>query len=204
MAESRRSAELSKTMLIAAAVDIIKTEGYAALSARRLAEKVGLKRQIVHYYFRTIEELLLSVVRFYGDQGLARFAAVIQADPMRALWEVEPDASATGFAFMAMATHRPFIRAELRRYMDEFRKLESEAIAAYFEARGIKPAIPPAAIAIIVQSVSQALATEASLGAQRGHAETRRVMEQVLLSLGTTGRLPAVVKREMRPKNAKK
>ena len=190
MADTRRPAEESRTMLIAAAVEIIRTEGYAALSARRLAEKVGLKRQIVHYYFRTIEELLLSVVRFYGDHGLARFADVVRKDPLRAIWEVEPDASATGFAFMAMATHRPFIRAELRRYMDEFRKLEAEAISAYFKAKGIKPVIPPVAISFIVQSVSQALAAETSLGAHRGHAETRAVVEQVLQSLGRQGRLP--------------
>src|ERR1700741_4149160 len=106
MAESRRSAELSKTMLIAAAVDIIKTEGYAALSARRLAEKVGLKRQIVHYYFRTMEDLLLAVIRHYGEQGLARFAEAFSSHaPLRVIWETRADASATTFAFMAMATH---------------------------------------------------------------------------------------------------
>ena len=84
MAESRRPAEESRAMLIEAAVEIIRTEGYGALSARRLAEKVGLKRQIVHYYFRTIEELLLSVVRFYGDSGLARMREALRDDPLHA------------------------------------------------------------------------------------------------------------------------
>lgn len=180
MADTRRPAEESRAMLIEAAVEVIRAEGYGALSARRLAEKVGLKRQIVHYYFRTIEDLLLAVVRFYGDQGLARFAKVIRHDPLRVIWEVPADASKTTFAFMAMATHRPAVRQEMRRYMDQYRKLQADAVAAYFESRGIKPAIPPVAIAIILQSVAQALSAETSMGCERGHAETRAAVEAML------------------------
>lgn len=176
-------------MLIEAAVDVIRTEGYAALTARRLAEKVGLKRQIVHYYFRTVEELLLSVVRFYGDRGLARFAEVIRRDPLRVIWEVPADSSSTTFAFMAMASHRPAVKAEMIRYMDEFRKLQTEAIADYFASRGIEPSLPPAALAIMLQSVSQALASEASMGATRGHKETRAAIEAMLKTLAKNGQL---------------
>ena len=187
MAESRRPAEESRAMLIEAAVEIIRTEGYGALSARRLAEKVGLKRQIVHYYFRTIEELLLSVVRFYGDSGMARMREALRDDPLHALWAVEPDASATTFAFVAMASHQPVVRAEMRRYMEALRKIQIEGIAAYFQARGLEPPLPPAAIAILIQGVSQTLATESGIGATCGHAETRLAIEGILRSL-TEGR----------------
>src|SRR3569623_2813758 len=102
MADTRRPAEESKAMLIAAAAEIIRAEGYEELSASRLAEKVGLKRQIVHYYFRTIDDLLVGVIKFYGDIGLARMTEVIRKDPLRAIWEVEPNSSATSFAFIAM------------------------------------------------------------------------------------------------------
>lgn len=183
MAETRRPAEESRALLIEAAVEIIRTEGYGALSARRLAEKVGLKRQIVHYYFRTIEELLLSVVRFYGDSGLARMREALRRDPLKALWKVQADASATTFAFIAMASHEPTIRTEMRRYMDEFRQVQTEAIAAYFQARGVKPELPPAAIAILIQSVSQTLAVESSIGAVRGHAEARAAIDALLRRL---------------------
>lgn len=189
MADTRRPAEESRAMLIEAAVDVIRTEGYGALSARRLAEKVGLKRQIVHYYFHTIEELLLAVVRFYGDRGLARFAEVIRNDPLRVIWEVQADSSATTFAFMAMATHRPAVKKEMRQYMDKFRQLQTDAITAYYESRGIQPSIPPVAAAIMLQSISAALASEASMGCVRGHAETRTVVEAMLDSLAKDGSL---------------
>jgi AcrR family transcriptional regulator len=177
----RRPADESKILLVEAAVEIIRTEGYGALSARRLAERVGLKRQIVHYHFGTIEELLLAVVRHYGDSGLERLAAALETeDPLRVIWETDPDASATAFAFMAMATHSPVVRAELQRYLDANRKMQMEAIVRSYARAGMAPPVPPIVAAIVIQSVSQALAAEAALGAHRGHAETRAVVEAAL------------------------
>lgn len=207
MSATRRPAEVSRALLIEAAVDVIKTEGYGAVTARRLAEKIGLKRQIVHYYFGTTDDLLLAVVRHYGDSGLKRFAEAFKSqDPLRVLWSVEADASATTFAFMAMATHRPVIRTELRRYLDEFRKLQVEAISDYFASRGLEPAVPPIAAAIIIQTVSQGLAAEAALGTVRGHTETRALIEKTLLGLAKQngskrdGERPLVATRKVRRK----
>lgn len=184
MAATRRTAEVSRALLIEAAVDIIKTEGYGTLSARRLAEKVGLKRQIVHYYFGTTDDLLLAVVRHYGDSGLTRLAEAFRSqDPLQVLWSIETDASATTFAFMAMASHHPIIRAELRHYLEAFRKLQVEAISKYLKSRGLKEVIPPVAAAIIAQTVSQGLAAEGALGVAWGHSETKAVIENMVLSL---------------------
>lgn len=194
MAETRRPAEESRSMLIEAAVEIIRTEGYGALSARRLAEKVGLKRQIVHYYFRTIDELLLATVRHYGDRGLAVLSETMRDDPLRAIWEVQADASATTFAFMAMATHRPAVKKEVLRYMDKFRRLQTTAITDYYASRGVRTSVPPVAMAIILQSVSQALSAEASLGCTRGHAETRALVGKLLDALAAGASPGALVK----------
>jgi AcrR family transcriptional regulator len=183
MAATRRPGDESRALLIEAAAEIINSEGYAALSARRLAEKVGLKRQIVHYYFRTMEDLLLAVIRYYGEEGLARFAQAFEAqDPLRVIWETRADASATTFAFMAMASHSPVIKAELRRYLEAFRELQVEAVAKYLKSAGSKADIPAEAAVIIVQSVSQALAAETALGTERGHETVKSVVEKWLLS----------------------
>lgn len=180
----RRPADESKVALIEAAVAIIRNEGYGALSARRLAEQVGLKRQIVHYYFGTTEELLLAVVRHYGDSGLARLNAALESeDPLRAIWDTDPDTSATTFAFMAMATHNAVVRAELQRYLDANRDLQVEAISRCFARLGGPPPMPPIAAAIILQSIAQALAAEDALGSSRGHAETKAVVEDALRAI---------------------
>jgi AcrR family transcriptional regulator len=183
MAATRRPGDESRALLIEAAADLINTEGYAALTARRLAEKVGLKRQIVHYYFRTMDDLLLAVIRHYGEEGLARFAeAFTSQDPLRVIWETPADASATTFAFMAMATHSPIIKAELRHYLEVFRELQFQAVASYMKGIGVKDGPPPEAVVIILQSVSQALAAETALGTQRGHETVKAVVEQWLHS----------------------
>lgn len=184
MAATRRPADESRALLIEAAADIILTEGYAALCARRLAEKVGLKRQIVHYYFRTMDELLLAVIRHYGEQGLARFAeAFASEDPLRVIWETRADSSATSTAFMAMASHSPLIKAEVLQYLEAFKQLQVQAVEKYLEATGKVIGLPAEAAVIILQSVSQALASETALGTITGHETVKAVVEQWLRSV---------------------
>lgn len=184
MAGQRLPGDVSRVRLIEAAARIINEQGYAALSAKTLAQSVGLKRQIVHYYFRTMDELLLAVVRHYGEHGLATFEAAFQSgDPFRVIWEVEADASATTFAFIAMARHRPIIRDELRRYLVAFHELQVQAIERYVRERGLKLSMPAAAALVMIQSVAQSLATRKMLGATSGHAETREAMEKFIASL---------------------
>ena len=58
----RKGAESSKTraQLLLAAAQILCDAGARAVTARRLAEQVGLGRHIVHYYFGTIDELFVD------------------------------------------------------------------------------------------------------------------------------------------------
>ncbi len=172
-------------MLIRAAAEIINTEGYAALSARTLAERVGLKRQIVHYYFRTMEDLLLAVIRHYGDEGLVRLSNSMRSqNPLSAIWQEEPDASATTYAFLAMAKHLPSIRTELELYFKRFQNLKIEAVAAYFAENSAGPGLSAEAAVTIIQSIAQGLKGEAALGTDSGHAETKAIVEGWLQDFG--------------------
>lgn len=171
-------------LLIEAAARIINEEGYAALTARNLAARVGLKRQIVHYYFQTMEDLLKAVVRHYGEDGLARYALALESEmPLRVLWEMPADSSATTFAFLAMASHLPTIRAEVLSYLEKFRSMQTKALAEYLEQRGLSLPIAPVAAVIVIQSIAQSLSTEATLGTTQGHAETRAAVEAWLASV---------------------
>ena len=186
MAAKRRPADESKTLLIQAAAQIINDEGYAALSARKLAEKVGLKRQIVHYYFRTMEDLLLAVVRYYGEAGLARLNEAFAAgNPLLAIWRTEPDSSATSHAFMAMAKHDPAIRSEIELYFKKFRELQIGAVSDWFARKEISAVSPEAAI-IMVQSLAQGLIAERSLGNDVGHHEVQKLVVQSIVGGGCT------------------
>ncbi len=53
----------TRLALLDAAERLLLAEGYAAVTSRRVAAAAGLKHQLVHYYFRTMDDLLLEVYR---------------------------------------------------------------------------------------------------------------------------------------------
>lgn len=178
-----------RAQLIEAAEQIVKEEGCAALTARLLAEKVGLKRQIVHYYFGTIEDLLIAVLRREGERTRARLIRELDTtDLLRWIWELGHGATSTSLEFVALGTRRKAVQAEVKGYIEEFRRLLSQAVARYFERRGLKPAIPPATLTIVLMSISQSLAVESALGVSEGHSETKALVEEWLRVLVQGGR----------------
>ena len=68
----RLGAETSQTRarLLDAAEALMFDEGYAAVTSRRVAARAELKPQLVHYYFRTMDDLFLALYRRRAEQGL--------------------------------------------------------------------------------------------------------------------------------------
>jgi TetR/AcrR family transcriptional regulator len=66
--------EDSKTRLIEAAERLMREEGYAAVTSRRVASKAGLKPQLVHYYFRTMDDLFLAILEQGAGQDRVRLS----------------------------------------------------------------------------------------------------------------------------------
>src|ERR1700692_1950603 len=76
-----------RSVLLDAAEQLMLEEGYAAVTSRRVAEKAALKPQLVHYYFRTMDDLFLAAFRRRAEDGLERQAqALTSGPPLRALW----------------------------------------------------------------------------------------------------------------------
>ena len=47
-------------------------DGYAAVSSRSVAKEAGVTPALVHYYFPTLDDLFLAVLRRRAEQQLAR------------------------------------------------------------------------------------------------------------------------------------
>src|ERR1700752_2575025 len=114
MAERRIGAQTSKTRsaLLDAAEDLMRDNGYAAVTSRRLAARAGLKPQLVHYYFRTMDELFLAMFRRVAASFFQRQNAVLESrEPLRALWELtsDPKGVVLSYEFVALANHRKAI-----------------------------------------------------------------------------------------------
>lgn len=179
-----------RATLLDAAEALIREEGYAAATARRIASRVGLKHQVIFYYFGSQDELLLEVLRRATHAHRQRLdAALASAHPLSALWDLNRDPEATRFTleFMALANHNEGIRAEIARNAEETRKLEAGAIDLHLKQRGIEARLSPQLVSILTSALARLLVQEANLGIHFGHHEVEALAEASFRRFESTG-----------------
>ena len=193
MASPRRRAPADsemRTKLIAAAEEIIRDQGHGALTSRTLADKLSLKRQIVHYYFESIDDLLVQVVRSCHERATeALLSSAQSANPLQAMWQMS---TAPGFAMLALelaalAARRPAVREEVRASAEAQRVLQTQILTDHLNARGIKPAIDPEIAVFVILSMSQTMVQEDAIGITGGHDKIIATVEQALQEFDRTG-----------------
>ncbi|OBB22017.1 TetR family transcriptional regulator [Mycolicibacterium peregrinum] len=177
----------NRIVLLDAAEALMIEEGYVAVTSRRVAERAGLKPQLVHYYFRTMDDLFLAVFVRRADEGLvAQAEALNSPQPLWALWRFGTDPSATRLTMemTGLANHRPVLRAEIGRYAEMFREAETKAIEAALRRYGVDSSeVPPIVWTFIAASVSRVMVMEQALGMTAGHAEVLQFCEDWLRRL---------------------
>ena len=181
----------SKELLLQAAEEIMRENGYAAVTSRRVAAKAGLKPQLVHYYFRSMDELFVELYRQYASGLLEMHKAVLNAEnPLREMWKVATEARGVLLSeFIALANHRKVIQAEIAEFGHQFRRSQIEVMSQIFETRQVE-GFPwsPAFAALLLNSLARSLAVEGEFDITEGHAEARAVVEQFIEQFD---RLPA-------------
>jgi TetR/AcrR family transcriptional regulator len=177
----------NRSVLLDAAEQLMLEEGYAAVTSRRVAAAAGLKPQLVHYYFRTMDDLFLEVFRRRADQGLATLAEALHANqPIQAMWEhaTDPRGTALTMEFAALSNHRKVIKVEIARYGQEFRERQTEGLAQALQRPGSGVAnVSPIVLSVLLTSVSVLLGMEDALEMSAGHAETIGVVTSYLRQL---------------------
>ncbi|OBK21903.1 TetR family transcriptional regulator [Mycobacterium asiaticum] len=177
----------NRGLLLDAAEKLMLEEGYAAVTSRRLANKAGLKPQLVHYYFRTMEELFLAVFRRRAEEGLQAQARILQSpQPLWALWRfgTDPGFTRISMEFMALANHRKEMRAEIAYYAERFREEQCQAVSAALQRYSVAGEdVPPLVWTVLMTSLSRFLVLERALGMSGGHAETMEFVEEHLRRL---------------------
>jgi AcrR family transcriptional regulator len=180
----------NRAVLLDAAEQLMLEEGYAAVTSRRVAERAALKPQLVHYYFRTMDDLFLAAFRRRAEEGLEVQAIVLQApQPLWALWRFSTDPAATAITmeFIALANHRKALKAEISFYAERFREEQRKALttilARYGRSAGTPVQIPPLVWSVLMTSVSRVLVIEQALDMSAGHSETVEIVESYLRHL---------------------
>lgn len=174
----------NRGVLLDAAEQLMLEEGYAAVTSRRLADRAGLKPQLVHYYFRTMEDLFLAVFRRRAEQGIKAQARALESpQPLWALWRLGTDLATSRFMmeFAALANHRKSMRTEISHYAERFREEQWRTLATALTRYDTDPeTMPPIVWSVLFTSLSTVLAMEKGLGVSLGHAETTEVVERYL------------------------
>ena len=177
----------TRAQLLDAAERLMLEEGYASVTSRRLAAKAGLKPQLVHYYFRTMDDLFLEVFRRRADANLARFERAIAEDgSLRNLWRLNADPRGAAFTIelAALANHRKAIRAEVARYAERFRAAQVAAVSAALADHDIaEDKVPPIVAVLTMTGLTQVLALEGALGVTTGHDTTLEFVERTIARL---------------------
>ncbi len=182
----RIGAESSATRaaMLGAAEALMRDEGYAAVSTRKVATRAGLKPSLVHYYFPTTDDLLIAMFRRGADQSDAMLEAALSApDPLRALWDFFADTSRTALTleFMALANHRKTLRSFMVEHSEQMRERQVELLSR-LPALADSPFAdcPPAGLSLLLAGIGRALVMEGGMGVVGGHAEARAFVEQWL------------------------
>jgi AcrR family transcriptional regulator len=165
----------NRGVLLDAAEQLMLEDGYAAVTSRRVADRAGLKPQLVHYYFRTMDEMFVEVFRRRAKQGLEVQALALEsAQPLWSLWEfgIDPAGTQLTMEFMGLANHRKALRTEIAFYAERFREQQVDAITTALRRYGFEVAdVPPVIWAVFATSVSRVLVMERALGMSAGHDE---------------------------------
>jgi len=167
---------------IDAAEALLRDEGLLGLTARQVASRAGLKTQLLYYYFRTMDDLILALVRRVNDRRLERFHEIMASpNPLRRLWELNTDASGAVMSseLSSIASHREAIRAEIVRFAQQFRALQVDAVGRLLSDRqGVEGSA--AGIVMIAVALARAIVTESALGLTEGHREALDIVEHML------------------------
>jgi AcrR family transcriptional regulator len=176
-----------------AAERLLVREGAAGISTRQLAREAGQNHGLVHYYFGSVDELLLQTLERFTERVLERQRAMYEAEkPFAEKWRtaigfIEEDL-ASGYPKVwaeleAIAWNKPEVRDRLNHVNERWRSLLRDAVAKAIDEYDLDARFSAEALAALVMQFNKSLLFERLLGFDRGHAELLASIDGWLTSL---------------------
>jgi AcrR family transcriptional regulator len=177
-----------------AAERLLISHGYGGITARRLAEEAGANHGLIHYYFGSMEQLLVQVLERFTDRLITRQRAMYAEDvPFLQKWR-----SAMGYLdedfgsgyqkiwleLQALAWNRPELQERLRQVHGQWRGVLLEAFAKALEHYRLDPQqFPLEAITTLVATFNEGIFLDRMIGITQGHAELLAMIDRWLSGL---------------------
>ena len=162
-----------------AAERLLVQVGYAGITTRALAAEAGLNHGLVHYYFGSLEEVLLRVLNRFTGRLIARQRAMYSADvpfleKWRTAWRFQEEDLAAGypkiwFELQALAWNRPDLQARIVAVDAEWRGVLREAFARAIREYGMEDELPVEAVTAMTMTFALGYMLERLSGIREGH-----------------------------------
>jgi AcrR family transcriptional regulator len=175
-ATARQNAEEA---FLDAAERLLVEIGYAAITTRRLAREAGANQGLVHYYFGSMDNLLVRVLERFTERLIVRQRAMYATDlPFIEKWRqamryLDEDYASgyqkVWYELQAMAWNTPELRERIAHVTVEWREVLEEAFEQARREHGIE--MPVGALAVLVAAFNQGLILERLSGIDSGHRE---------------------------------
>ena len=169
--------EAAEEALLDAAERLLVSVGYAAVTTRRLAEEAGVNHGLVHYYFGSMDNLLVRTLERFTQTLIARQRAMYAAEvPFVERWReamryLDEDFSSgyqkVWYELQALAWNRPEMRDRVARVTREWYAVVREAFELGRREHDID--IPLEVLVTLVATFNQGIILERLSGIDEGH-----------------------------------
>jgi len=163
--------------LLDAAERLLVEVGAEGITTRRVAEEAKVNHGLVHYYFGSVEQLLVRVLERFTDRLVERQREMYAADiPFSEKWrtamaylEKDRPYQKIWYELQALAWNRPELRGHIARVHAEWRAVLMEAFAPVRDELGLE--IPLEALVTLVYAFNEGLMLDRMSGIELGHGE---------------------------------
>lgn len=160
------------------------SEGYAAVTARRIAAEAGVTAPLVHYHFGPLDDLFIAVLRRRAEEGLERQRQVMAGDrPLSALWDFSFATATVRYIteFMALAHHRDAVKEELVRFIQRFQEAAVVSLEeAQQEGRVALGELGAFGVVTALINSARGIAMQWVLGTREGHDEAVAIVMNLI------------------------
>ncbi len=157
---ARRPTERSdgtRRALVAAAVDVLRREGFSGATARRIADRAGCNQGLVFYHFGSVMNLLLAALDDVSEQRRRRYTEALAAvhrpsELVELAARIFSEDLATGDAallveMIAGASSTPGLGAEVKARVEPWTRFAAEALDQTLGRSPLADLVGPAEIA---------------------------------------------------------
>jgi AcrR family transcriptional regulator len=162
-----------------AAERLLVRVGYAGITTRALAAEAGANQGLVHYYFGSIEEVMLRVLNRFTERLIARQRQMYSTnvpflEKWRTAWQFQEEDLAAGypkiwFELQALAWNRPELRQRVAAVNGEWRAVLRDAFERAMREYGIEEELPLEAVTSMMVTFGLGYMFERLSGITEGH-----------------------------------